>query len=117
VLYSLFTSLGGLQTASISHHAPDDVDQQDEASLGLQAELMEIRATDRMAIMNTPLKELKLPNDVLIVAIHRGNELIIPSGTTEIQEDDRVIILSLLTEIPVLEKLLRNKKGFHLFGK
>ncbi len=82
-----------------------------------QAELMEIRAADRMAIMNTPLKDLKLPSDVLIVAIHRGNELIIPSGTTEILEDDRVIILSLLTEIPVLEKLLRNKKGFHLFGK
>ncbi len=82
-----------------------------------QAELMEIRATDRMAIMNTPLKELHLPNDVLIVAIHRGKDLIIPSGDTEIQEDDRIIIMSLLTEIPVLEKLLRNKKGFHLFGK
>ena len=82
-----------------------------------QAELMEIRATDNMAIMNTPLMDLKLPSEVLIVAIHRGNELIIPTGHTEIKEYDRVIIMSLLTEIPELEKLLRNKKGIRLFAK
>lgn len=81
-----------------------------------QAEIVEIRACDHMAIMNKPLKDLDLPDDVLIVAIHRGNELIIPTGNTTIVEDDKVIILCLLSEIPVLERLLRNKKGLHLFG-
>lgn len=76
-----------------------------------QAELMEIIATDRMMIMNTPLKDLQLPDDVLIVAIHRGSEVIIPRGDTKIKEDDKVIILCLLSEIPLLERLLRKKKG------
>ena len=72
-----------------------------------QAEIMEIIATDHMQIMNKPLRDLNLPTGVLIAAIHRGTEVIIPNGDTIIQEDDKVIILCLLTEIPDLEKLLR----------
>ncbi len=82
-----------------------------------QAEIVEVRIGDHMAIMDVPIKELGLPSNVLIVAIHRGNELIIPTGSTQIQEDDKVIILSLLSEIPTLEKLLRTKKGLHLFSR
>ncbi len=81
-----------------------------------QAEIVEIRACDHMVIMNKPLRDLELPDDLLIVAIHRNNNLIIPTGDTKIIEDDKVIILCLLSEIPVLEKLLRQKKGLHLFG-
>ena len=75
-----------------------------------QAEIMEIIASNNMALMNKPLKNLKLPHGIIIAAIHRGITAIIPDGNTVIREDDRVIILSLLTEIPALEKLLRTKK-------
>lgn len=80
-----------------------------------QAEIMEIIATNHMMIMDTPLKDLDLPDDVIIVAIHRGTKVIIPDGNTKILEDDKVIILCLLSEIPVLERLLRPKKGVRLF--
>ncbi len=66
-----------------------------------------------MALVGVPLKNLKLPEGVIIAAIHRGMQVIIPSGETKIQEADKVIILCLLSELPDLEKLLSNNKiGF-----
>ncbi len=82
-----------------------------------QAEIMEIIASDHMKMVDTPLKELDLPNGVIVAAIHRGLDVIIPTGDTVIQEDDRVIIFSLLTELPNLEKLLRICGKFSLFKK
>lgn len=75
-----------------------------------QAEIVEIIASNNMALMNRPLRDLNLPPGIIIAAIHRGIKPIIPDGNTVIREDDKVIILSLLTEISTLEKLLRTKK-------
>lgn len=74
-----------------------------------QAEIMEIVAHSHMQIIDVPLKKLNLSSGVLIAAIHRGQKVIIPDGDTEIKWNDRVIILSLLSEIGDLEKLLKNK--------
>lgn len=70
---------------------------------------MEIVAHSHMKIINVPLKKLNLRDGVLIAAIHRGQEVIIPDGDTVIKWNDRVVILSLLSEIDDLEKLLKNK--------
>ena len=75
-----------------------------------QAEILEIVANDHMAIMDRPIRTLSLPDGIIIAAIHRGNDVIIPNGSTIIRENDRVIILCLLSEIPELEKLFRTKK-------
>jgi trk system potassium uptake protein TrkA len=75
-----------------------------------QAEIMEIIADKQMSLINIPLKSLKLPEGVIIAAIHRGMEVIIPTGETKIQEDDKVIILCLLSELSDLEKLLSNNR-------
>ncbi len=73
-----------------------------------QAEIMEIVASEHMLrLVDTPLRDLQLPDGVLVAAIHRGLQVIIPTGDTTIQEDDRVILFSLLSELPNLEKLLR----------
>lgn len=74
-----------------------------------QAEIMEIVAHSHMKIIDVPLKKLNLSNGVLIAAIHRGQNVIIPNGDTVIKWNDRVIILSLLSELGDLEKLLKNK--------
>jgi len=76
-----------------------------------QAEIMEIIANSRMAMINVPLSDLDIPDDVLIAAIHRGNEVIIPNGETKIQLNDRVIILSLLSGVGDIEKLLKPKSS------
>ena len=72
-----------------------------------QAEIMEIVAADHMKMTEYPLKEIKFPPGVIVAAIHRGTELIIPSGDTIIEKNDRVTILCLLSELTELEKLLR----------
>ena len=62
-----------------------------------------------MTMIGVPLAQLNLPDGVLIAAIHRGQQVIIPNGNTVIEWNDRVIILSLLTEIGDMEKLLKSK--------
>ncbi len=82
-----------------------------------QAEIMEIVASGNMKLIDTPLTDLELPDGILIAAIHRGLEVIIPKGNTTIQEDDRVIIFSLLTELPELEKFLKVGGKLSFFRK
>ncbi len=75
-----------------------------------QAEIMEIVAHSHMKMIDKPLSELNLPNGMLIAAIHRGEQVIIPKGDTKIKWNDRVILVSLLTEMADLENLLKNKE-------
>lgn len=77
-----------------------------------QAEIMEVIATNEMQLSNISLNDLDLPDGVLIAAIHRGNQVIIPKGNTQIMEDDKVTIFCLLTDIGELEKLMTTKRGF-----
>lgn len=79
-----------------------------------QAEIMEIIASEDMKLANTPLKHVKLPDGVLVAAIHRGPKVIIPNGDTEILADDKVTIFCLLSDIGELEKLMTTKCGFLL---
>lgn len=77
-----------------------------------QAEIMEIIATNDMKLSNVALKDLQLPEGVLIAGIHRGQQVIIPDGETRILEDDKVIIFCLLSDIAELEKLFHKKRHF-----
>ena len=79
-----------------------------------QAEIMEIIASDDMKLANTPLKYVKLPDGVLVAAIHRGPKVIIPNGDTKIMADDKVTIFCLLSDIGEMEKLMTTKRGFLL---
>lgn len=84
-----------------------------------QAELLEIIATDRMdELTDMPLNDMDLPEGMLIAAIHRDGVVIIPNGDTVIQEGDRVIIFSLLSELPEVEALLSvSEPRFPFFWK
>ena len=72
-----------------------------------QAEIMEIVAADHMKMTERALKDIRFPDGVIVAAIHRGTEIIIPDGDTIIEKNDRVTILCLLSELTELEKLLR----------
>ena len=80
-----------------------------------QAEIMEVYATPHMDILGVPLKDLDLPRSVIIAAIHRGNQVIIPNGDTVIEEDDRLLMLSLISDIASTEKLLKDSGRLGLF--
>lgn len=72
-----------------------------------QAEITEIIASSNMKIANKPLKNINIPKGVIIGAIHRGHEEIIPDGDTIIQDGDRVLIFSLLTAVPEMAVFTR----------
>lgn len=75
-----------------------------------QAEIIEIIVGEHMRLIDKPIKHLNLPKDVLIAAIHRGTNVIIPNINTIIEKDDRVIIICLLSDVSYLEKVLRSEK-------
>ena len=81
-----------------------------------QAEIMEIIAEDRMPLVNKKLSSLTLPDDVIVAAIHRGSETIIPNGDTIIRQGDRVMMVALLSEIKNIETLMRTQSKLR-FGR
>lgn len=83
-----------------------------------QAEIVEIYADYQMPITAAKIGDLHLPDGVIIAAIHRGRDVIIPDGNTRVLDGDRVMILSLLSSADNLEKLIsvKEKKGFFSRG-
>jgi trk system potassium uptake protein TrkA len=78
-----------------------------------QAEIVEIIASNSMKITGIPLQYVDLPKSILVAAIHRGNKVLIPDGDTVIQEDDKVTLFCLLSDIAELDTLFNSKRNFH----
>ena len=62
--------------------------------LNNKVEALEFLAKSNKHLINVPLKNLKLKKNILIAAIIRGDEVIIPSGNDFICLDDRVIVVT-----------------------
>jgi trk system potassium uptake protein TrkA len=76
-----------------------------------QAEFTEIWAEKGMPLTEKTLADLDIPEGVIIAAIHRRDDIIIPDGRTRVQDEDRVVILSLLSSVPSLEALIKQTKS------
>ncbi|NLT48615.1 MAG: Trk system potassium transporter TrkA [Clostridiales bacterium] len=75
-----------------------------------QAEFIEVMATKNMRLTDLPLSKLKIPEGIIIAAVHRGEEAIIPNGDTIIEEGDKVIVFFLLSQLQNLEKFFQTRK-------
>jgi trk system potassium uptake protein TrkA len=60
-----------------------------------KAEVLEFIANKSTKFLNIPLRKLKLVNGVIIGAIARKNEIIIPHGDDMIKQGDNVIVISI----------------------
>ena len=78
-----------------------------------QAELMEFYVDKGMSCTNIPLKDFKLPEFIIVAAVHRGLETIIPDGNTRMLPGDRVVIVCLVSHIGYVEKLFKQSKFLH----
>jgi trk system potassium uptake protein TrkA len=76
---------------------------------GEEGEVLEAVALETSDIVGRPLKDISLPKGVLVTAILRGEEIIIPSGPSVIEHNDRIIIFARREAIPKIEKILAVK--------
>lgn len=76
-----------------------------------QAEVTEIIASDGLQILEKPIKSLNLPKGIIIGAIVHNGKVIIPNGDSKIRANDRIVVFSLLSEVPALETFFHLKEG------
>ena len=69
------------------------------------AEIIEAEALGMSPMVGRPLIETKLPTGIIVGAILRGEEVIIPRAQTVIQEHDRVVILAAARAVKKIEQM------------
>lgn len=77
-----------------------------------KAEVIEAEALETSGMTNVPLRELKLPSGIIIGAIVRGDEVIIPRGDTIVKVEDRVILFVLTDMVKKVEELFSVRLEF-----
>ncbi len=68
------------------------------------AEVIEFNAGHNTRIVGKKIKDIQLPENSLILLISRGDENIIPSGDSIIEEDDTVLIIVSKASIEKIEE-------------
>jgi trk system potassium uptake protein TrkA len=77
-----------------------------------KAEAVEFIALETSEITNKPLKNIKLPKGTIIGAIIREDNIHIPGGNSIIKPGDLVILVTLRSAIPKVEKILTVKLDY-----
>jgi len=84
--------------------------------LGGRGEVIEVIARESMPYIGKPLHKLHLPQGILVGAIVRGNQVIIPKGSSQIEVGDRIILFAHEDDIQELKILFINER-VGLFGE
>jgi trk system potassium uptake protein TrkA len=69
-------------------------------------EIVEVELTRSSHILKKKIKDLSLPPGSIFIAVIRGKEVIIPSGETEFQPEDKVLALVKRTSEQALREML-----------
>lgn len=84
--------------------------------LGGDGEVTEIIVGENLSFTGKPLSELNLPKGIIIGAIVRNGNVIIPKGSSVIYPGDRIIVFSLTKDLPTLKMFMKSNKG-GIFGE
>ena len=79
------------------------------SSIKEDLEILEIEAVEASKIVNVPLKDTKIPEGTLIIALERNGKILIPHGESVIEAGDRVLIQTASNVIPKVEDLFKQK--------
>jgi len=58
-----------------------------------QVKMMQVIQREKPGVTGVPLKEIDTPEDILVTAIIRDQKLIIPSGDTILEENDKIFVM------------------------
>ncbi|MEM9014615.1 MAG: Trk system potassium transporter TrkA [Pseudomonadota bacterium] len=72
-----------------------------------QAELIDAIALETSPLVGKPLRDADLPEGVMIGAVYRNNEVLMPSGDTVINPDDRIVLMAMRENVADVEKMFR----------
>ncbi len=70
-----------------------------------EAEVLEAEALETSPLVGKPLREARLPSGVLVGAIIRDDQVIMPRANTVIRAQDRVVIVARAAAVKKVEKL------------
>lgn len=59
-----------------------------------EVEAIEVEATTDSRLVRSPLVELGLPRGVLVAALQRGGEVVVPAGSDQVTPGDRVLLVT-----------------------
>ncbi|MGR3434878.1 MAG: Trk system potassium transporter TrkA, partial [Shimia sp.] len=77
-------------------------------SLGdAEAEIIEAQVLSTSPLAGQRIMDVGFPEGVLVGGIQKGKRLVVPTGTTRIEEGDVVAIFALTADIPEVERLLQ----------
>lgn len=79
---------------------------------GGEAEIIEAEALETTPLVGKTIHDMKLPPGVMIGAIVRGDEVILPRGATRFEVGDRIVILALATAVKKVEHLFAVRLEF-----
>lgn len=74
---------------------------------GEDAEVIELRAAKGSDITRKPLMDLRLPSGLLVVAVVRGEEVLLASGSLHIGPGDHVLLFARTDMVPRAEAMFR----------
>ncbi len=72
-----------------------------------QAELVDAIALETSSLVGTPLGQAELPSGVILGAIVRGADVVLPDATTIVRAGDRVVLLATRDSVKEVEKMFR----------
>ncbi len=70
----------------------------------IEAEAIEMIPKEGSPITKKPIQNLHIPTDIIVGAVIRHSEIIIPQGDTQIQANDKVVVFLKPNLIPQIEK-------------
>ena len=74
--------------------------------MGGQVEALEFTAVEGSRVLRQPLKSIRLKKGVLLAAISRGSDIILPDGNTSIEPGDHVILVTHAMTVDTLDDIL-----------
>ncbi|MSO65458.1 MAG: Trk system potassium transporter TrkA [Alphaproteobacteria bacterium] len=76
------------------------------------AEIIDAEALETSPLVGKPLREVNLPNGIIIGAIVRQRRVIIPRGDTQIEAHDRIVLFATREAVKRVEKLFTVRLDF-----
>lgn len=79
--------------------------------LGNQAEVLEIIVSKDLPVIGKPIEKIGLPKGIIVGAIGRDGDVIIPNGKSIIQAEDRLVIFCLSSDVNSLNPFFKKDRG------